>query len=538
MKKALIVGAVVVVVAAAGGFAAVRFLEQPSEDAAVALVPSDSWVYANLFIEPSGDQKRALDDLLSKFPGIESTDEAINRLTELLDRELEGVGLSYEEDFEPWVGDQVSIFFSGESFDPPDGAGLLETTDPEAAQDAIDKLRESEGAPEPEQKTYSGIDYTLEDAESDVPIAVGFVEDFLVIGTEGGFKSVVDTSEAGEEEALAGSEEFEAAFQGLEEANILSVYLDQGRLFELLEQSGEFTGQEAAALNAFPGFQNVGAGGFVLSARSDGVSLESSSAMPEGEEVDALAGLYEGTDVIRSLPADAWAAFGVPNLGDTASALIDMVSEMPGAENARAQANQAVQAELGLDLEEDILSWMGDTAFFVQGTNFQEMSGGMVMESDDPDATRTVLDKVRGRIEAQQVPTSDEQRGDYEGFSIQAGLPAPISALVADRLVVTYGEKATEAAVEPDETLGDDATFQTASDALGDDYQPSFYVDMTSVLELVDFARGFSGETDDTYEQDVKPWLDPLSYVVAGSRRDGDRIYQSFFVGVEEEESP
>src|SRR5687768_15182353 len=104
MKKALIIGIIAVLVVGGIAFAAMRVLDQSSEDAAVSLVPEDAYLYANLFIKPSGDQKRALDDLLGNFPKIESTEQAIDRITGLLDDELEQVGLSYAEDVEPWLG--------------------------------------------------------------------------------------------------------------------------------------------------------------------------------------------------------------------------------------------------------------------------------------------------------------------------------------------------------------------------------------------------------------------------------------------------
>lgn len=535
MKKALVIGAVVLVIAGGAGFAAMRFLNKASEDVAIDLVPEDAYIYGNLYIQPSGDQKRALDELLGNFPKIESTDQAINRLTELLDEELEQVGLSYDEDVEPWLGNQISFFLSGDEVDPPDGAGLLETTDPDAAADAFEKLRASEGGEETEQKTYEGVDYELEAGDGETPVAFGFVENFLVVGTENGFKAVVDGS--ADDSSLADSEGYQVAFEGLDDQNILSVYLDQSRVFELLEESGELQGEDAAIFNAFPGLSDAGPSGFVLSARDDGIAFQSSTAVPEDGGLGPLGGVYGGTELIGELPADSWVALGVPNIGEVIQGLFDTVAEMPGAGGEVDEVSAQFERETGLNLEEDVLAWMGDAALFVQGTNFQEMGGGLIVESNDPEQTRETLDEIRQRIETEQVPTTDESRGDYEGFSIQAGLPAPLYALAADRLVITYGDSATDGAVEPEATLGEAPIFQAAEDALGDDYDPSFFVDMDAVMEVVDFARGFSGQTDDAYEEDVKPWLEPLSFVIAGSRQDDDRAFQTLFVGVGAEES-
>ena len=536
MKRAVIVAVVGLLIAGGVAFAAIQILDRPSEDAAIELVPADSYLYANLFIGPSTDQKQALDDLLGNFPKIESTDQAIDRLTGFLDDELQEVGLSYDEDVEPWLGDQVSLFLRGTEIDPPSMAALLETTDPDAAAAAIDKAREHEGEDDPEETSYEGVDYQVEEGDDGVPIAIGFVGDFLVVGTEDSFKSVVDTN-AGSEGSITENDDYESAFSGLDDQNLFSLYVDQGRLFEILEEGGGLEGEDAAILEAFPGIQDAGSSALALSARSEGVALEISSTVPADDDASGLASIFLGTDLLESLPGDSWAALGVPDLGTFALDLMGLSTSTPEGQAAFDESMESFRQETGLDLEEDVLSWMGDAALFVQGTNFQEIGGGLLVESDDPDATRNSLAKVRDRIEADGAPTSDAERGGLEGFSIQAGAPAPIYALAGDRFVVTYGDKATDDLLDPDETLGDDETFQAAADALGDGYAPSLYVDFDGLQTIIEFAQSFSGTVDETYQQDVKPWLDPISFVVAGARQDGDRLFQTLFVGVETEDA-
>lgn len=537
MKKTLIIGVVAVLVLGGAAFAAMQILNEPSDDAAVALVPADSYLYANLFIGPSTDQRQALDDLLGNFPKIESTDQAIDRLTGLLDEELQEIGLSYEDDVEPWMGDQVSFFMRGTELDPPSLGALLQTTDPDAAADAIEKIREHEDSDEPEQKSYEGVDYELEEGDDGTPFAIGFVGDFLVIGTEDSFQAVVDSSGDGDAEGLVDSDEYQDAFDGLDDQNIFSMFVNQGRLFELLEESGDLEGENAQFFQAFPGLDEAGSSALVLSAQANGVAFEVSSTVPEDEEVSGLTSAFLGTDLIEGLPSDSWAAIGVPDLGSVIRNAIGLTTTTPEGEEAFEAGSEAFEQETGLDVEEDLLSWMGDAALFVQGTNFQEIGGGLIVESSDPDATRDALAKVRDRLEADGAPTQDAQKGDYEGFSLQAGAPAPIYALAGDRFIATYGDKATDDAISPDETLGDDETYQAAAEALGDDYSPSIYVDFDGLMTVIEFAQSFSGEVDPTYEEDVKPWLDPISFAVAGSRRDGDRLFQRFFVGVQNEDA-
>ncbi|MDQ3941119.1 MAG: DUF3352 domain-containing protein [Actinomycetota bacterium] len=532
MKKTVIAIVVAGALVAAGvGYATLRLVNgTPAEDSAIELVPDDAWLYANLFIEPSDDQKRALDALLQRFPKVKSTEQALDELAELFNEGLDDIGLTYEDDVEPWLGNQVAFFLSGDDFEVPDGAALLATDDPEAAAEAIEKARASdEFGTEPETKTYEGVEYEVDDDDAEVPFALGFVEDFLVAGTEVGFQAVVDAST--DEENLSTSEKYENAFEGVEDDNLLSLFLDQGVFAEELAQSGELSDEEIEAISTIPGFEGVG--GFVLAARSDGLMMQGSTPIPEGRG-GVFASASTGTPLLGEMPADAWFAVGIPEIGKLIKAFLETVSAFPGDFTSM---SRDFEDETGLDLEDDVLSWMGDLAFFVQGTNFQEIGGGVVLESSDPDATQRVLDRARTMLEIEGIRVTDEERDGHRGFAVSAGIPAPIFALAADRLVIAYGNKATDDAIAPEDKLGDDPTFQLAEAALGGDLEPSFFVNFEGVVELIEFAQGFGGVSPDpTYQRDVRPWLDPISFVVAGSRRDGDRLIQGLFVGVDTEE--
>lgn len=533
MKRGVAAGALALVVAGVSTLTVVRLVGSARNDAAIELVPSGSYLYANLFISPSNGQKRALDDLLGRFPKIESTEAAIDTLTGLLDEQLAEIGLDYRTDVKPWLGDQISLFVSGDGAEAPAAAALVETTDPDAAAETIDKITDDQGTEAPERKSYEGVDYEVDAGAGSEPTAAGFVDDFLVVGTEVGFKSVVDTSRG--EESLTSSPEFEDAFEGLDEDNLFSLFVDQGRLFKALQEGGDLDPETTAMLDAFPGLFEAGTSAVVLAARDDGVVLQASGAVPEDDAFKGYAALFKGTDLLSRVPSDAWLALGVPKVGDAIRGFFDVAGDLPGAEDPFPSASEEFRRATGLDLDEDVLSWMGDAALFVQGNNLQELGGALILETTDEAGAEKAVGVLRDALEKDGAPTADEQRGGFEGFSIRAGLPAPIYALVEDRVIVSYGDRATDDAIEPGETLGDDPLFREATDALGDGYVPALFVDLDEVAKLVDFAQSFSGESDQTFEQQVKPWLDPLSFFIAGSRQDGDRIFQTYFVGVDPE---
>ncbi|MBA2425957.1 MAG: hypothetical protein H0V60_02625, partial [Actinobacteria bacterium] len=102
MKAKLIAaGLAVVLVAGGGAFAAMRFLGAPAEDAALALVPEDAVFYGNLFIDPSMEQKRALEGLAGRFPEVGSARNVQKGAAWLLEDPVSEAGLSFEGDVAP-----------------------------------------------------------------------------------------------------------------------------------------------------------------------------------------------------------------------------------------------------------------------------------------------------------------------------------------------------------------------------------------------------------------------------------------------------
>ena len=79
-----------------------------SSDAA-SLAPAGSLVYGEVTLRPEGDQKAAVDDLVAKVPGEGSPGDRIGRLMEKAFAESDS-GISYQEDVEPWLGDEAAFF--------------------------------------------------------------------------------------------------------------------------------------------------------------------------------------------------------------------------------------------------------------------------------------------------------------------------------------------------------------------------------------------------------------------------------------------
>ena len=531
IKRALIVG-IALVVLLAGVPVAVRFLEGPPRDDAIALVPADAGMYANVFLEAPGDQGDALEALLEKFPKVESPEEAQRDLFNLFDEELDQLNLTFEDDIQPWLGHQVAFYAAAENIaTTPDLAFLVAVEDQSAAERAIEQADEADDADPPESRSYKGVDYDVyEDETEGDPFVVGFVRRFLLLATENGFKDVVDTSMSTDN--LAASELYRETFEVLTDEHIASVYIDTAAFIEALTESGEVPPAQTAFFEDFAGTGVPTAS--VLSLTSDSIAIESSS---EASPLFAFAtfGLTSaGSDLVGDVPSTSWAAVGLPDLGETFSSFIDLFGQigLPGA--SRDVIAREFKRETGLDLDADLLSWMGDAALYVQGDSVPALGGGLVLETSDPATTRATLSKIAVLLAKEGVIAQEESRGGYEGFSVSAGLPQPIYALVKDRLIVTYGENAADDLIDGGDLLSDAPSFAAAQAELGEGYTPALYVDAGAAISLAEFAAAASGSLTEEYTEDVKPWLDPISFVISGARKDGNRLIQKLVVGIGE----
>ena len=528
MKSKIAAALVAAALIAGGGAFALTRLMAPAQDAAIEYVPAGAVGYMNVFIRPSNSQKQALDELLQKFPGIDSTDDAIEKLIELADEGLAEGGMSYEEDLEPWLGDQVAAFVTeGGTEELPNFAFLVESKDDDAAQDFVEKLAEEDDVAL-EDKTYEGETYQMEEGGGD-PVAVAILDGFLVVGSEDAIKDVVDTRAGGE--TLADDEQFVEATDPLEDDWIGLFYFDLGGFLAEYGEAAGFGVQEKAAFEAL-GLGEEAPQAAILYAQSDSVTFESSGGFGLNGGFGELTELVADEGLVPDLPRDTWAAYGVPNFGAFFDGLFETFESVPGGVD-REQLDAMFYGQTGLRLQEDVLSWMEDAGLFVEGTNIQSIGGGLVIESNDPDKTARLLEKIEEVVTQQGVRTRPESAGDLEGFSVRIpGAPAPVYALAGDRLVVGYGDAALDAATDG-ETLRDSEAFAAAQEAVGDDFNIAFYLDVDGAQEFGETVAAFTGVPMETYEQDVKPYVDVLTHVVTAAKMDGDTIVQKFLIGVE-----
>ena len=471
-------------------------------------VPADATVYAEATVRPEGDLR---EDLLAAAGKVLQTDDAEARIRELVDQALaseEAPSVEYEQDIAPWLGERIGLAVLPGGGPEPGYAVLIATTDTEAAQEALDKGLEGDAEP-PKPGSHGGVDYVV-DQDGD---AAGVVEDFVVVAREAEFKRVVDTFGG---ESLADGDAYREALEPLAGDRLAHFYVNLRGLIELGSRGEPDAAEQLRMFEQFVPLDRLGAMAGAFMADGDRLAFDFTFGreMAEGP-LGALSGT-EGTPLLADLPADSWVAAGTPDVGEVVRKTIDQFGGALGG----AVAQQQLREQLGIDLEQDVLSWMGDVALFVRGTDLASIDGGVVIEVTDADRAAAAIPRLVGA--ARQSGGVDLQPVSIPGadlaFAAASGGPQPIVlAQSAERVVVAFGEEAAAEALSPASRLGDSELYGAAESAL-DGIAPSVLVSMASVVEMIEAT----GSADAEFEQ-ARPYLEAFDVIASGGAEEDGR---------------
>jgi hypothetical protein len=475
------------------------------------LVPAGAPVYLQAAVQPQGERR---DDALAAAGKIMRTGDPAAKLRELVDKGLADDGLTWERDFAPWLGEDAGIWATNFQADEPSYAAIVATKDVDAAKAALAKFEKTSDSGPYTARTYKGIDYKV-DAEG---VANGLIDDFVVVGTEDAFKRTADTRDA---DNLAGNDRYEDAIGELEESRLGHFYVDVKPVFDAAVKNDPEAARNLEQFESLFPLDKLGPITGSFRADGDGMTLDTLvTGVPDGP-FRRLAEMWSGggTELLGELPGDAWGAFAIPKLGESARSLF---SAFAGAIGGAAISGQVKQAT-GLDLERDIFSWVGDTGVFVRGADMASLDGALVISATDEAKAESAFGKLVAVV-AKQTGLRLEPVKIEGADSAFALAPADAEKKVVlargeGRVVAAYGERAARAALSPDAKLGDVEGFGDAKDILGGDLEPSFLLSVGDAIKLADGL----GATDADFDK-ARPYLETLGVVTSGGKADGDRV--------------
>jgi Protein of unknown function (DUF3352) len=387
---------------------------------------------------------------------------------------------------------------------------MLQAEDEDEAMEAVDKAAEGEAR----DAEYEGVDLKR------LPggISAGVLDGWLVIGSRRGFELAVHASKG--ERSLEDSDQYSESTDDMEDDPLGFVYFDARAIIGAVPNGTRRLGAVA----------NLLLRPFVITFDADAEGVEVAATVPEalGEALGILVG--KGSKLMDDAPADAWFAAGSSDLGESLKTVLDVASQEIG---GRAVLGRRLHRATGLDLERDLLDWMGDAAYFVRGPSATTLSGAVVIESTDVNASYRALAAVGPLLR----PPSRFPRepvtapGGGNGFTVRVReLPEPVHYFERDgKVVVAYGNDAVRHVFEPSETLRESSAYRDAAESLGDGYDVSTYVRLGPIVRLLDSTP----LADDDGWQQAKPYLEPLLALVAGAKKDGEDITARFRLTVD-----
>jgi len=489
-------------------------------------VPADAPIYADATLRPEGSLR---DDALAAAGKVLRTSDPQGEIDELVRKafaESEDPKLDYERDVAPWLGEKVAIWMAPTSGEQDfRGAVIATAKDEDAAQAAIDR------AVDGSDKTFSERTYKDVTYQASTDSAAGIVEGFAVFGTEPEFKKTVDTAKG---DGLASDDRFEKAMDGLEDDRLGSFYFDVRTLVDQASRRRSVDARELEQFKRFFPLDEIGPVAGAFMANRSRLAVDAMADVPEGALPGGLGAVTAGGstpllgELPGELPGDAWLALGSPDFGQSVRAIYEQAAGALGGAAIEGRLRQ----QLGLDLQDDVFSWIGDVAFFARGTTMDTIEGGAVIEVTDAEKAEAAFPKLIGLAQTQgDVPARPVRiDGAETAFEVAApGAPKPVVAARSDdRVVIALGREAAADALGGGDRLADSDTFSAAKTVLGDGVEPGFLLSMPAVLELIRAA----GSADADFEE-AEPYLEAFGVLAGGSGRDGDTTRSRFAAELE-----
>lgn len=469
-------------------------------------------------------------------------------LTDLLQQGLSGAASTSTSTSTSGAGSSGSLWpFAAGAAGGPQGAVVLDTSDLSAAKTFVSNAAAHAGA---HATSYRGVSFQATSSGD----AFAVIDRFVVLGTESGVRTVIDTSQ-GVASPLKSNSSY-AQLQSLAPSGALGHVYVNPAIRGLPAAIGALAGTRPLNVSLVPGASSLAldADAGPVPAGRPGRHRAGSRGGGAGAAAGLIAAAATGNTALGELPGESWLAAGLGNLGASAGgslgglhSLLGLVSSLGSSSSAAGAGAVAPQATLSvkgllegltkpLDIlsantaqaRREFLSWMGDAGVFASGTSVLELKGGVVIDSTDPTASRAAVAKLGEALRA-----AGEQAGPASVPGTEAAIEAKVSGLPltlviaagrasdgAAKFVMGLGTASIQAALDPPSTMASSAAYESAARALGEGIQPSVTVDFATMLGLLESV----GLSEDPTIAPFEPYLRAADTLSGGGKSLGGGV--------------
>jgi hypothetical protein len=494
MKRAL--GSLVVAVVVAATLVACGNSGSKSADEAkkaAALVPQDALGYVTVAVNPSDSQKSDIDGILSKFPkASKKTFDAAK--DDVLTRAVKSLGLDYQTEVKPWLGDELAIAALPNTPNPSP-VGLIKSKDDVQATAALDKAAKSPG----------------------FDAAYRLVKGYAVVvqKKDAALLDTVARQADNSSGSLASQAKFTRVVDKLSSDRLVTAWADGHSLLSLAKaQLKKQTGKAKIDISGLP---DIGSAAADLHAVNSGAVLSGLVETPGGTGGGDL-------NITNNLPSDTLGALTLWNIGGAFDSVLGAVLQ---SNQISGQDLQKAQQSLGLDIRQDILSWIHGEAVVAVGppTTGPTPDFALLVHPTDQAKAQAAVTKI-GSVLEQKLGVKLDQRPGPNGSTMYV-FPGPIRtgiqpamALVGDKFIIASSTDYVTRLAKGNGGFDSSSSFK---DTLGSAEPGTQFQLVLQVSSIRQYIEGLlTGTSKQKYETDVKPWLDPFSSAAMRVHKDGN----------------
>jgi hypothetical protein len=498
-------------------------------------VPGDATAFAEVKLQPNGEQKAALDELVSVFG-----EDAEKSLIDELGLDDEENGKTFKDDVVPYLGERAGGFAIVDpnaaktkttKDDEPDGALVVQVKDSAKLTETIEATND---------KSTKKVKVAGQDAyRNDEGVTLWVGESLAVAGTE---KAVTAAIEAQGGATLDKNERFTTALKQVRADDPLAIgYTDMKNFSALsaalmamdeegnealreLKRSGA-PGLSKSDISALDSFANADVPdvdatiAMAALAKPGQITLEFGGTQPKPPTGSLEQFAKDGADAVAALPAGSWLAAG---------GSMDAGGYLPGY-TLEDQLKQLEDA-LGEQLPSGLTSALGKIKTFavgIKGDSLLAIGGAAIIRTADAATATELLKTIEGELAKDSSLTVEKTPipGADDGLVVRtAQMPIRIAVGVkGDRLVVGLGAESVTNALEGTKTLSGDPAYKQAQEALGGD-APTLLVNPAPLAQLL-------GDLPDSGEiGDVVGVLKGIKLLTSSSVGTGDTTWRGAFV--------
>jgi len=537
----VVIAASALIVSLAGG--------RPATSIALGYMPANISQYSEVRMDLPGDQRQKLAGFLANFPGFKDQAQVEPKLNDALDklvRALSSGKQTYTTDIEPWFAGQLAI-----------GAGLPDSGRVAAANPLSPGLEgvssslivvsiKDQAKAEAwltafagsalVKATYNGADVWTTSNAGPLAVATAVTDRVMIVGSITDVHAAIDTKGQG---PMANDADFKSALDQVDrDYAVLSILKTRPIIDGLVKTlasarpgllSGTQIDETVTAM--LPAWQ-VAVGRFE---NSQFVSTVAYPSYAIGYDT-----ANHRTPLLDHVPSNTIVWVEYHDVGPALNAVLGKFRALPETKGAFAQFDQALSILGGYD---GALGWWGDTAFVLAPGADGTIGGGLLIQPRDQAAAIRLFTTLRGYLaiagSTAGINVRDEDHGgtkitiiDFSAApgmsssSLPAGYKAEVAYAVADGVVVFgYGRDFVASVLDakPGASLADDARFKAGLGQVGAENIGSTFVDVTAIRKLIEpLAQQMApGEVWATYQTEVKPYLEPIDFLIQALRRDG-----------------